>query len=292
MLRGSRFVRVHPRVWGYRDYEMTDRDHVLAASLALPDDAKLTGISRIQQLGLDYGPRRPIRFVVARDLHLALDGVFLHRTVRLPPLDELGVAPLAAYVSYCSRARVIDAIKVGDWLLHEGHMGWDDLRAFALDQRWRDGADEAIWVADYLEGDSRSLRESETRSVLVFAGLPGPEVNVGAGAPDDVARIGDLVYRKWRVIVEYEGGHHQEDRKQYVWDIDRYATLRREHVPYVQVTKEKLRTPRRLVGEVYRELVAQGYDGPPPEFGEQWRRLFSRLNDVVGPRRWNRVASA
>jgi hypothetical protein len=144
MLRGSRFVRVHPRVWRFRGYEMTDRDHVIAASLALPDDAKLTGISRIQQLGLDFGPLRPIRFVVARDLHLTLDDVFLHRTVRLPPLDEVGVAPLAAYVSYCSRARVIDAIKVGDWLLHHAHMDWGDLRAFSLDQRWRDGADEAI----------------------------------------------------------------------------------------------------------------------------------------------------
>jgi hypothetical protein len=271
---------------------MTNRDHVVAASLALPDDAKLTGISRIQQLGLDFGPLRPIRFVVARDLHLALDGVFLHRTVRLPPLDDVGVAPLAAYVSYCSRARVIDAIKVGDWLLQQGHMDWGDLRAFAMDQQWRDGADEAIWVADHLDGDSRSLGESETRSLLWFSGLPRPEVNVGASAPDDVARIGDLVYREWGVIVEYEGGHHQEDREQYVWDIDRYASLRREHVPYVQVTKEKLRTPRRLVGEVYRELVTQGYDGPPPDFGEDWRQLFSRLTVVVGSRRWNRVASA
>ena len=153
-----------------------------------PTTPQLTGITRIQQLGPGLRTTRPIRFVVARDLHLALDGVFLHRTVRLPPLDDVGVVPLAAFVSYCSRARVIDAIKVGDWLLHQGHMDWDDLRAFALDQRWRDGADEAIWVADHLDGDSRSLGESETRSLLGFAGLPRPEVNVGAGARDDVAR--------------------------------------------------------------------------------------------------------
>jgi hypothetical protein len=44
------------------------------------------------------------------------------------------------------------------------------------------GADEALWVLGWLDGDSRSLRESEMRSSLVFAGLPAPESNVGAVA--------------------------------------------------------------------------------------------------------------
>ena len=102
----------------------------------------------------------------------------------------------------------------------------------------------------------------------------------------------DLVYRRWGVVVEYEGAHHQVDRAQYVKDIDRYSSLRRAAVPYVQVTKEKLARPRRLVLEVYDALVAQGYDGTPPEFGEQWRHLFARVSDVVAARRrWSRVAS-
>jgi hypothetical protein len=292
MLRGRRFVRVHPRVWRHRDHVMTPDDHVLAAALALPPDARTTGITRIQQLGLDFGPRTPVRFVVSRDLHLDLDGVFLHRTSRMPPLDAVGVAPVAAFVSYCSLARTVDAIKVGDWLLHELHMEWDELHQFALDNLWRDGADEALWILGFLDGDSRSLRESETRALLHFAGLPVPEVNTGAVAPDDATRIADLVYRRWGVVVEYEGAHHQADRAQYVKDIDRYASLRRDAVPYVQVTKEKLARPRRLVLEVHDVLVAHGYDGTPPEFGEQWRQLFARVADVVAARRrWNRVAS-
>jgi hypothetical protein len=292
MLRGRRFVRVHPRVWRHRDHVMTPADQVVAASLALPPDARTTGITRIQQLGLDFGPRSPARFVVSRDLHLDLDGVFLHRTARMPPLDAVGVAPVAAFVSYCSLARTIDAIKVGDWLLHENHMEWDEMQRFALADLWRDGADEALWILGFLDGDSRSLRESETRSVLHFAGLPVPEVNTGAVAPDDATRVGDLVYRQWGVVVEYEGAHHQVDRAQYVKDIDRYASMRRAAVPYVQVTKEKLGRPRRLVTEVYDALAAQGYDGPPPEFGARWRQLFARASDVVASRRrWNRVAS-
>lgn len=54
---------------------------------------------------------------------------------------------------------------------------------------------------------------------------------------------------------------------------------------YVQVTREKLRRPRTLVGEVYRALLARGYDGDPPQFGEQWQWLFLRITDVLGPRR-------
>jgi hypothetical protein len=276
-----------------RDHVMTPQDEVAAAALALPPDARLTGITRIQQLGLDFGPRLPVRFVVARDLHLDLEGVFLHRTAVMPPLDGAGAAPVAAFVSYCSLARVVDAIKVGDWLLHEEHMGWDELHCFALRDRWRAGADEALFVLGHLDGDSRSLRESETRAVLDFAGLPTPGVNRGVAGEDDCSRIGDLVYRKWGgLVVEYEGEHHQLERGQYVKDIDRYASMRREAVPYVQVTKEKLIRPRRMVIEVYHALVAEGYDGPPPEFGTTWGQLFSRVSHVVAAeRRWARVGA-
>jgi hypothetical protein len=233
-----------------------------------------------------------VRFVVSRDLHLDLEGVFLHRTVAMPPVDDVGVTPAAAFIAYCARARVIDAIKVGDWLLANGHMEWDELYRLATSELWRDGAHEALWVLAHLDGDSRSLPESEVRALLAFCGMPVPEVNTGAGGPEDARRIGDLVFRRWGLVVEYEGTHHQLDRGQYVKDIDRYASLRRDAVPYVQVTKEKLGRPRRMVMEVYDALVALGYDGPAPEFGARWRQLFARVTDVVAvERRWARARS-
>ncbi len=114
VLHGQRFVRVLPTVYRCRDHEMGPDDWVTGARLALPGTAHLTGITRIQQLGLDFGPRLPVRFVVEGDLHLAFDEIFLHRTKKLPPTDEEGVTPAAAYIAYCRRARVIDAVKVGD----------------------------------------------------------------------------------------------------------------------------------------------------------------------------------
>jgi hypothetical protein len=284
MLQGPGFERVHPRVWKPTDHVMSEEDWLLAARLALPSDARITGITRLQLLGLDYGPRRPFRFVIDRDVHRFVDGVFLHRTKKMPPIDDVGVCVEAAYMSYCSLCRVIDAIKVGDWLLHGGHMDQHRLEAMAIADPWRAGAQEVMWVLPHLEPRSRSLKESETRSVLEFAGLPRPESNAELGLDEDLRLFGDLVYRQWKFVVEYEGDHHQHDRAQYSVDIDRYALFRSHGVAYVQVTKEKLDRPRTVALDVYAVLCRNGYGGPPPQFGEKWRLLFGSLYVAVGPR--------
>ena len=287
MLEGSRFVRVLPRVWRASDYRMRDDDWVHAARLALPRRAHLTGISRIQACGLDYGPRLPVRFVIEGELHLAFDNVFLHRTKKLPPVDELGVVVPAAFISYCARALVVDAIKVGDWLLHHGWMTSEHLQQLALAELWRPGADEAVWILDHLDGGARSLPESETRAVLEFAGLPAPGVNVPIELEEGLTVIGDLVYKEWGLFVEYEGMQHQQDRAVYSIDVDRYAALRAHGVRYVQVTKEKLRHARTLAGEVYRQLLAAGYTGAPPSFTGRWELLWVPVRAAVGPRNWS-----
>lgn len=269
---------------------MTPDDWIEAVRLALPDHARTTGVTRIQQLGLDVGPSTPVRFVVEGELHLAIDGIFLHRTKRMPPTDDVGVTPAAAFIAYCRSARVIDAIKVGDWLLHQGHMAMGELHGLALAQHWREGAEEALWLLDHLNGDARSLPESVTRAVLGFAGLPVAAVNRSLRLSEDLVPIGDLVYEEWDTVVEYEGAHHQRERGQYVADIDRYATMRRQHIGYVQVTAERLAHPRTLVGEVYRELVEKGYDGPPPVCGREWAQLWQRVTDVLGPRSERRLS--
>lgn len=285
MFAGERLVRVFPRVWRLAHHQMTEDDWVQAARLTLPDRARLTGITLIQRLGLDFGPRFPLHFVIEGDLHIDIDEIFLHRTKKLAPHDDLCVSNAAAYIFYCSYARIIDAIKVGDWLLYWRFMTIEEVRALALSALWRDGAHEAIWILEHLDPRSRSLKESESRAVVVFAGLPRPEVNVELSLDDPaVVLIGDLLFRPWGLLLEYEGEHHQTDRLQYSSDIDRYEALRRNKVPYLQVTHERLANPRKFVVAVHRELIALGYDGPAPEFGDRWRSLFRPIRDVVGSR--------
>lgn len=286
MLVGDRFVRVFPRVWRFAHHEMTEEDWVGAARLALPAGSILTGLTRIRQLGLHFGPRFPLHFVVEGDLHIDLDKVFLHRTRALAPHDGRSTTPAAAFLFYCSHARVIDAIKVGDWLLYCGHMTIEEVRTLALAALWRDGADEAIWILDHLDPNSRSVKESETRCVLEFAGLPRPGVNVqlDLGSEEGVVVIADLLVEECGLVLEYEGDHHQSERLQYSSDIDRYEVLRRHGVPYLQVTRERLGQSRRLVLTVHRRMVELGYAGPAPQFTERWRQLFAPVRTAVGSR--------
>ncbi len=278
MFKGGRLKRLHPRVWVDRSHDMSDSDWILAARLAMPARARTTSITRIRELGLDLGPVRPFHFVVDGDLHIDLEDIFLHRTVVMPPCDELGVSPAAAFIAYAATARVIDAVQVGDWLLRHGHVTLLGLRELAMRDSWRPGAREAQWVSRYLDGDSRSMTESETRAILVFAGLPEPRSNTAIADGPRVWAYGDLGYRRWKLIVEYEGSQHLLDREQWNSDIDRYAAFRERGINYVQVTKEKLRAPRTVVSTVYRQLLKGGYDGPAPTFDLRWKRLFGSLS--------------
>lgn len=281
MLQGSRFIRLHQGVWRAADHVMSPSDWVRAGALALPAGARSTDVTRLQQLGLVIGPSRPVHFVVEGDHHLAIPGVFLHRTVSMPPTDDVGVRPCAAYVAFCSQATVLEAIAVGDWLLHHGHMSLAELHAFVVDQPWRRGAPQAAWVFDELRPGSRSIRESHTRAMIVSAGLPEPECNAPVRVTPEVTVLADLYFRRWKAAVEYEGEQHQEDRAQYVADISRYTLYRRAGVGYRQVTKELMRSPRAVVRAVHELLLECGYDGSPPQFGDRWEQLFMRLSHLV-----------
>lgn len=264
---------------------MTWNDRVEAARLALPETARTTGITRIQQLGVDHGPRDTVHFVVQGDLHLELEGVFLHRTVMMPPHGDQGVSTEAAFVAYCADARLLDAIKVGSVLLNREQLSPDLLDELLTEQPWRRGCDEARWVLPHLDVRCRSMAEAELLAFVLFASLPGPEVNKTIDLGSEDILTPDLWFADYGLAVEYEGSQHQEDRGQYNSDIDRYKTYRRTDTAYEQITKERMRSPKATVRQIHRALVDRGYDGPPPDFGEMWLLLFARLSDVVRPRR-------
>lgn len=263
-------------MWVVTDYTMTDLDWIGAAAMAMPQRAQMSHITRIQALGLDFGTKKPLHFTVAGDLHLDVDDVFLHRTEVLPPLDDTGVSPASAFVQFCAGARMIDAIKVGDWLLQHRHISVLEVAELARRDHWRPGANKVRRVLPHLDAGSRSLKESEARAILVFAGLPKPQVNQDVrNARGELLGCGDLVYLVWKLLVEYEGRQHLIDLGQWNSDIDRYRGFRDEGWRYVQVTNEKLGTPKKFVAEVYGQLVHGGYDGSAPVFGDRWSSLFT-----------------
>lgn len=288
VLEGTRFRRLHKGVYSHQDHVLTWRDHVRAARLALPDTARTTAATRLRELGLDVGAPFPLHFVVQGDLHLVLDGVFLHRTVKMPARGEEGVSTEAAFVAFCADARTIDAIKAGSVLLYRELMDLRLLEELLTEERWRRGVPETSFVLPFLDARCRSLTEAELLTYVVFSGLPMPEVNVKITLYDGTVLTPDQRFADYDLVLEYEGSHHQEERGQYNADIDRYAAYRRNDVPYEQVTKERLSSPKATVRMVHRALVDGGYDGPPPDFDGLWLTLFQPLRDVV--RRQRRVA--
>lgn len=274
MLSGRAWQRLFPRVWVHVEHDMTPDDWLTAARLALPPQARLSHASRLRSLGLDIAPLRPFHFTVASDLHLDLPDIFLHRTEVLPPTDDVGVSPAAAFVQVCATGRMIDAVTAGDWLLHRQLMSINEVSELIRAQVWRPGALQARRIVPWLDSRSASPKESEIRCLVVASGLPTPEVNAPIFHAGRRIAIVDLLFALWRLIVEFEGRQHAFDVAQFNRDIVRYADLRSVDYAYVQVTQEMSRQPRAVVLTIDHALRRQGFDGPAPVFGQRWDALF------------------
>ncbi|MGH1565633.1 hypothetical protein [Mumia sp. DW29H23] len=264
---------------------MSDLDHIRAAALAAPAYAKVTDSSRLRMLGYDDLPLRPICFVVPDDHHASLEGILVHRTKIVPPLDAVGVTPAAAFVGCCAEERSIDLIAAGDWLVRHDHATVTEIVDLAERDDWRPGATRALEIVPHLNPRSRSPRESKVRAYLVAAGLPVPEVNVDLEVGGKMLGCVDLLYRRWLLVIEYEGRQHSEDDHQFNVDIGRYERFRDHHVAYVQITNARFASPRALVMLVHQKLVARGYDGPAPVFGRRWRDLIAPVEGAHARRR-------
>ena len=96
---------------------------------------------------------------------------------------------------------------------------------------------------------------------LAAAGLPEPEVNgeirTAGGA---LVAYGDLVFRPYKVLAEYDGEQHRTDSAQYSRDVDRLDDLARLGWRTVRFTRRH-RNGARLerIERVRAALVARGW---------------------------------
>lgn len=267
-------MQVFPSVYRLETLELTGEQWIDAAQLALPADARLSHTTRLRRLGLEIGDLKPLHFTVARDLHLAIDDIFLHRTVRMPPCGDEGVAIASAFIGSASMVTLLELVTIGDWLLHRGLLDIGIVSYLVRRDPWRPGSEAAFSVLGELDRRSRSVKESESRMVLSRCGLPVPEINGDVVEQGEFLGCGDLVFRLWKLVVEYEGRQHAFSSKQFHVDIERYARFRRHDWAYLQATAEQLANPKVFALRVYDELVRRGYTGPSPVFGPEWLALF------------------
>jgi very-short-patch-repair endonuclease len=110
-------------------------------------------------------------------------------------------------------------------------------------------------AAAQLRIGSRSAAETRFRLFLVRNGLPEPEINVRIlDAQGRFVAESDLVYRRERVLIEYEGDGHRE-RRQFREDITRVEKLQDEAWHVIRVTEDDAkRDPQDTIARIRRAL--------------------------------------
>jgi hypothetical protein len=247
------------------------RDTALALVPLLGPDQHFSHVTAAELHGLRMPERRlpAVVHVTYRDAHRAMrrPGVVGHktnrplRTVRTP--DGIPVCtPVDAWCESAPLLGVDELIAMGDGLVsrHSPVADTGTLRDAVRARAGLRGAARLRLAMPHVRAGTDSPRETRLRLLVVRAGFPEPEVNPPLfdrrGA---VIAHGDLAWRRYRVVLEYEGRHHAEDPEQFAIDIRRLDNLAAEDYRVIRVDRRLLGDEPRLVAKIAEALLARGW---------------------------------
>lgn len=101
-----------------------------------------------------------------------------------------------------------------------------------------------------------SRRETFVRLLIVRAGLPEPEPNGSIALSSGRRTRGDLVFRREKVLLEYDGEHHVLDPTQWAIDVDRLNDFAQDDWRVIRITKRT--PPAEIVARTRRALHDRG----------------------------------
>jgi len=187
-----------------------------------------------------WGLPLPRRLESSKTLHLTVWGgkypprvwnVVGHRTVEAPPTRQPRALPLvAASDAWCQLSTVLselELIQAGDRLLgRPAPLAAVDEIDEAIERYGKRRGCRGLRAArEHLDVGSESPKETELRLRVIEAGFPEPESNGVITLRSGRSTRGDLVFRHWKVLLEYDGDHHREDDGQWAKDVDRLNEL-------------------------------------------------------------------
>ncbi len=151
------------------------------------------------------------------------------------------VHPVDAWCQLGSSLTTRELVAVGDALVRRvDPIATLDELAVAV-RRWapRRGVRSLREALPLVRERTDSRQETELRLDAAEAGLPEPEVN-GIIVDDDgrFVAYGDLVYREYRTVLEYDGEQHRVDDVQFARDVGRLDDLARLGWRVIRVTKQ------------------------------------------------------
>ena len=161
-------------------------------------------------------------------------------------------------------------VAMGDAALRRQLVTLAELDAVVRWARGRRGVVAARTALPLLDPAAESPPESIVRAILVLAKLPRPACNVDIShAGTWIARV-DLCWHKERVIVEYDGAVHLEE-KQRRRDAVRRNELQAAGWLVITLTADDLKDPEGMVAKV-RQCLQHRTPAPPTlPSGELWR---------------------
>lgn len=238
----------------------------------MPPDQFFSLLTAAQLLGLPL----PLKFSTDTTLHVTafeparpprMAGVVGHHvhpdSVRTVVRGGLRMSsPIDTWCQLAGTLGLDELIYIGDCLVQrqEPLATIKELRAAVARYAGRRGARRLHDALELVRAGVDSPKESQLRLTIVRLGLPEPEVNVPIlNRHGAFLAFGDLVYRTYRVLVEYDGEQHFDDVRQYHRDIDRLDEVMEESWRVIRINKSHLRRPAVIDYKIRTALLAAGW---------------------------------
>lgn len=126
--------------------------------------------------------------------------------------------PARTWLDLCRLLPMEHAVAIGDQLVRQPHDGLElrtkpwatvqDLREMLKRHPKMQGIVKARAAVELIRAGADSAPETFLRLALVDAGLPEPELQVRIFADNAHSPAADLGYRRQRIGIQYDGGHH------------------------------------------------------------------------------------
>ena len=202
--------------------------------------------------------------------------VHVNRGAEVVMVDGVRVSsPRQTFLDLSGVLELVDLVVVGDAIVRAGKCTQAELVAFCSAARHR-SARAARRAAALVRAGVDSPMETRLRLLLVFSGLPEPEVNRTIRTDNgDPIRKYDLSWPTVHVIVEYDGRQHVERIEQWESDLERREAIDDDGWRILVVTARGIyRNPGRTVDRVWRLLRSRGLPGLPARPSDAWKPHF------------------
>ena len=191
--------------------------------------------------------------------------------------DGLAIStPVQAFLDLASvGVNLVDLVIAGDSLVKANDLDPREFVAAAAAYQGRN-ARRSRRAASLVRAGVDSPMETRIRLLIIFAGLPEPQVNV-------ILRIAggkwrwrfDLCYPDYKLIIEYDGRQHAFDTEQWSHDLERREWLDRDGWRIIVVISDGMYVhPLRTLQRVKAALEERGAR-VPKSFKQEWTRHFA-----------------